>query len=82
MVIGLIAEALPLLLLVSSAVKQAEHSWKQSMMATFTFESVIDSWGAWIVYVFRGDWIECRGASPTCSFVALCNGLNVVESEV
>ena len=30
-----------------------------------TFESVIDIWDTLIVCVLRGDWIDCRGASPT-----------------
>ena len=43
MVTGLIAEAL-LLFFICSAVKWAEHSWKWSLIATFTFELVIDIW--------------------------------------
>ena len=49
----------------------------------FTFESVIDSWGMRIICIFCGDWIDCRGTSPTLlHFVALCNGLNIAESKV
>ena len=31
----------------------------------FTFELVNDNWGAQIVLIFHGDWIDCRGSSPT-----------------
>ena len=51
-------------------------------MGTFTFMSATDSWGAQIIRIFRGDWIDCRDSSACSSFVVLCNGLNIAESEV
>ena len=44
-----------------------------------TSESEIDIWGMQIIHIFRGDWTDCREASP--KFLVQCNGLNIAKSE-
>ena len=72
MVTGLIAEAILTLFFVTLC-----NGLKARHKGCCTFEVVIDSWEHESSY-FRGDWIV---AEVCFSSVALCNGLNIAESE-
>ena len=40
-----------------------------------------NAWLPFSKHIFCGDWIDCRGVSDIALFVALCNKLNIAESE-
>ena len=40
----------------------------------FTCEAIIDSWGAQVIRIIRGDWIDCSGCIMLLRYYAVFMG--------